>query len=525
MKSQQQQQYQEKRTIHFAISSSNKNRNSKRIKKQMNIVIVIILIFLVILICLFILLLFQYNNVSINNNNNNAYEYVYDSESSSNTITVEQKHQQQQSISQTSDTTLRKTLEDKERKNYDIIKLLFHTNNNTSQWPILEHEDLFHKTVKQCIPYNDDDDDVANTDNSDNREMKYHKNKINNIKMKQKCAEYIPIDIETKQHIQRIALIAIPGEMTNIISNHIRIMINEYNNNNINNNTIKSSSSISPPPRIQFVQTSHIPPYGYGKTHGLTKIIRIVSQPIYIQVFDTLYTLLQNKTTTTDHDSSSITAKTSITIDDIKAGLQLILRYHCRLSHIAAHTATYTISFQDYWNHPQRILHKLQKFIQHDSITSSSFQSNNDNNHNNDWWNKIHNNISRSYHKDADNINNNDNNNIMNPNDLFNMYLSKLSLLGYNKKYELLLQQMDIILQNEIQISNHFTKWPSEAFWKVIEEYDSNRSTTTATTTLLSPIIRQLTTLLSPDCYNDPYITCFVKRDICEAKGDAICKS
>ena len=36
MKSQQQQQYQEKRTIHFAISSSNKNR-SKRLKKQMNI--------------------------------------------------------------------------------------------------------------------------------------------------------------------------------------------------------------------------------------------------------------------------------------------------------------------------------------------------------------------------------------------------------------------------------------------------------------------------------------------------------
>jgi hypothetical protein len=45
------------------------------------------------------------------------------------------------------------------------------------------------------------------------------------------------------------------------------------------------------------------------------------------------------------------------------------------------------------------------------------------------------------------------------------------------------------------------------------------------TPTTLSPIVRKLAALLSPDCHHDSYITCFVKRDQCEAKGDAICRS
>ena len=98
------------------------------------------------------------------------------------------------------------------------------------------------------------------------------------------------------------------------------IMIDEYNNKNNNNNTMKSS--LLSPPHIHFVQTSHIPPYGYGKTHGLNKIIRIIGQLIYIQVLDTLFTLLSN-TTANDHDDSLMTKR--ITIDDIKAGLQLML--------------------------------------------------------------------------------------------------------------------------------------------------------------------------------------------------------
>jgi hypothetical protein len=407
-------------------------------------------------------------------------------------------------------------------------------NNILSFWldsdhiPLLEHEHLFHDTVKQCVPYTNELDFKDRNNNSMNhtssqeRALKYHKNKIKNIRMKQKCAEYIPTDHTTKQPIQRVALIALPGVMSDMIANHIRILINEYNKKNI----------ILQSPKIQFIHTSHIPPYGYGKTHGLTKIIRITTKPIYVQIFDTLSTLLHQQQ---EHDpiTSSSSSDHMITMDDVSAILQLILRYHCRLSHVAAHTAIMTISFQDYWSDPSIVLYLLHQFIYHTSTESSSLFYDGQQYDNNylDWWNHrdniIHQNLSRSYHD----INHNIFIALREMMDQRSLQFSlednrdskKTMLLDMDQNLRgLLLQQLDEILQNEVQRSNHFTKWPCEAFWSAVGNNNNNH---TNQQQQVSSFVTRLATLVSPDCHHDPYVTCFVKRDLCEAKGDSICSS
>jgi hypothetical protein len=88
-------------------------------------------------------------------------------------------------------------------------------------------------------------------------------------------------------------------------------------------------------PKINLIVTSHVPSYGYGNTHGYTKIIRFVPRPIVIQVIDTLYGSL---CTCTDE------TYTDIMFDDIISTLRLISQYHCLLSRVAAHTALFCIN-------------------------------------------------------------------------------------------------------------------------------------------------------------------------------------
>jgi hypothetical protein len=407
--------YQEKRTIHFAMSRHHKNlRQGGRTNHTINILIMMIVMILGSIVCLWITLL--WGNISL---------FLSSSSSPLLFICNNNHHDQQTNL------LLHKTSNDDDRDHDRIIHLLW----NQSEWPNLSHENLFHQTIKQCVPYHDDDDN-----NNKSKIIHHHK---------KKCAEYIPTHIETKQPMQRIALVAIPSEISNIMSHHIRIIIDEYNRNLTTKMTSSSTSSTSLPLRIDFIQTSHIPPHGYGKTHGLTKIIRIVCQPIYIQVWDVFYTLLLQTDDDKDHLFPPITTKPiMISIDDVKAIFQLILRYHCRLSHIAAHTAILVIPFHEYWNHPQHILRKLHEFIHHTTTTTTTLSSSSSStNDHDDWLTNIHRNISHMYHHDHH----------IRSNHLFD----QLSIIGYDHTIkDQLIQEIDKILQYEIQISNHFTKWP-----------------------------------------------------------------
>ena len=69
--------------------------------------------------------------------------------------------------------------------------------------------------------------------------------------------------------------------------------------------------------KVEWVQTSHAPPYGYGKNHGYTRIVRL-ALPLLASVAAS---------------SQGNAAET----------LAQHIRWHCRVSHVAAHTAQLTV--------------------------------------------------------------------------------------------------------------------------------------------------------------------------------------
>ena len=104
---------------------------------------------------------------------------------------------------------------------------------------------------------------------------------------------------------------------------------------------------------------TNINSYGYGKTHGFTKIIRLVQHPIVGEVIQAL------NAAASKINSSSIYSKSDATTSMIETdghiyfasqmdliskdrpfmsnGLRQIVRWHCRLSHVAAHTLLHNV--------------------------------------------------------------------------------------------------------------------------------------------------------------------------------------
>jgi hypothetical protein len=79
-------------------------------------------------------------------------------------------------------------------------------------------------------------------------------------------------------------------------------------------------------------------PYGYGKTHGYTRIISVVPQPLLMGATDTLKAAVESLSSL-----STPVSKNDITLNDLKAALRQQVRYTCRLNHIAAHTAIWSV--------------------------------------------------------------------------------------------------------------------------------------------------------------------------------------
>ena len=93
-------------------------------------------------------------------------------------------------------------------------------------------------------------------------------------------------------------------------------------------NTVTTSKDVQKSvPRI--IQSSHVPAYGYGKNHGWNRIIRVVRRPAYHAV-----DLLRKHRVLSGHVSANE--------DAVSAQTRLLVRWQCRLSHVAAHTKMLT---------------------------------------------------------------------------------------------------------------------------------------------------------------------------------------
>lgn len=300
----------------------------------------------------------------------------------------------------------------------------------------LEHEEAFRATMTHCLP----------------------------AENQKKCKQFMTIHNSSSKPTQRVAIIAPPGDVSRTLVQRVQAMAQQHNQLAQRNTD------------LEIIVRTHVPPYGYGKTHGLSNVIRIIPQPVLLQVTDALQSLL------THGETHAV-----ITLQDVKAALRQILRFHCRISHLSAHTALLSVDMMTFELDDDELDSVLRSFLVPDDDPKEDTA-------------------------EERNIVDDD------FNELYKAHATHgTQTLTHVQQQHVklnLLQILDQVLQNEMELSHNMTAWPCPSFWNVGDEPDSTR---------LSPLVQRLAQALSPDCDNDPYATCWVERDKCEAAGDAVC--
>jgi hypothetical protein len=101
--------------------------------------------------------------------------------------------------------------------------------------------------------------------------------------------------------------------------------------------------------------TKHVPPYGYGRNHGWSRIVRFIDN-VPLSAF---HQLLQVT------NSSSISNKKVFA-----AQVRALARWHCRLNHVAAHTSMLTVHLDSFERNPISTMQNILSFINAKDIPS-----------------------------------------------------------------------------------------------------------------------------------------------------------
>jgi len=303
----------------------------------------------------------------------------------------------------------------------------------------LDHELLFQETIRSCIP---------------GRENKG-----------QTCRTFIPEPIDADKKVQRIAVLAPPGDISDSLLKRVEDIQSQHNRRHT-----KVDVDMS------VFETSHVPPYGYGKTHGLTRVLRLVPQPLILEVIDALVAVLERES----HDD--------LTHHDLRVGLRQILRFHCRLSHLSAHTALSSVTYSDLLFEPAEVLEELHEFLVPNDRPEKGHPDDD------------------ALHPHADD----DETGMFEDQDKKSTAI--LTRIQKEEKVDVM-RTLDNVLLEELRQTKNMTTWPCLSFWSAGDLPDTSK---------LSPITKRLAQALSPDC-KDPYAKCGVHRDRCEAAGDPVC--
>jgi hypothetical protein len=296
----------------------------------------------------------------------------------------------------------------------------------------LKHEDRFQASIKSCLPAESD-----------------------------KCKTFIPDAPPGKARVQRIAVLTSASVLHRV--EQVKLL---------HATTIKEE-----PENIDVIFRSSVPPYGYGKTHGLTKIIRLQPQPLLLEVTGALQSVLE----------SGETLQSSITLADVKAATRQILRFHCRLSHVAAHTAMLSIKTKDLFTAPENVSRQLKSFCTpHETIGEHQVEAF----------------LKRTILDGMQSA-------------LDAQKRSGTELLNnVQAVYRVDVREaMDDVLLDELNKTKSFSTWPCLSFWTAGDEPDPLN---------ISPIVQRIAKALSPDC-DDALANCWVARDKCEARADGLC--
>jgi len=223
--------------------------------------------------------------------------------------------------------------------------------------------------------------------------------------------------------------------------------------------------------RIDFVFMTHVPALGYGKSHGWTKIIRVMHTPLVTETVEAM-----------EASGANIEMNEKSSKDLVSRGMRQIIRYHCRLSQVAAHTSVTNIDLSS-----KILVKEVIKAVQRITADPGQHPPHNDFRET-DRLKKV-----ETYLNDA----------LSEP-------LSNTSLQLKNSMVDNDLSMLQAVLQDELDSTNSLKNWPCKSLWDVedIEKDD-----------ILSNTARKLV----PDC-KAPFTTCTVKKDRCEMNGDVKCK-
>jgi hypothetical protein len=185
----------------------------------------------------------------------------------------------------------------------------------------------------------------------------------------------------------------------------------------------------------------------------------------------------------------------SITVDDIKASLRQQIRYHCRLSHVAAHTALWSIPLETFFDLSlDDLIEQIQSFL---GLEMED--------------------ILEEMEEKEDGAAEDD---LVPPENLESLFFAMssygASILTHAQipLQRSILKELDDVLMEEMRISKNLTAWPCESFWTVGDPAKDPLE--------LSPVVARIAESMSPNC-TAPFTSCFVQKDLCEAKGDGKC--
>eukprot|EP01031_Cornospumella_fuschlensis_P031451 gene31451-38016_t len=96
---------------------------------------------------------------------------------------------------------------------------------------------------------------------------------------------------------------------------------------------------------IEFVPSTHVPPYGYGRNHGYSRIIRI-AEDVAAQASTLIRPIV------TEANKQPL----------YEMQIRQLVRWHCRLNHVAAHSAMLTVFVDDLRRRPFFEIQRIASF-------------------------------------------------------------------------------------------------------------------------------------------------------------------
>jgi hypothetical protein len=176
---------------------------------------------------------------------------------------------------------------------------------------------------------------------------------------------------------------------------------------------------------------------------------------------------------------------------DIKQATRQIVRWNCRLSHVAAHTSLLTISLEGLIEEAWETEYLITCFL---NLKPEGYS--------------LEEHLLGKLHVDEDEM----------AGSLAQVVHQAEALLLRIENLEQIPNKMegtvDEVVDEELMVTNNLKDWPCLAFWNAGDHL---------TPTDMNVIGKHNAQAFSPKCDGE-FTSCFVQRDKCEAKGDAICQ-